>query len=230
VTATLSEQDAARLHECLSGDGVAVLPTDTVYGLACNPGSERAIGRMYELKGRPPVKPAAVMFFALDPALRALPELGPRTRAALGALLPGPVTLLLGNPRGRFPLASDPDGAAAGSAGPLLACAPGGMPFRVRSATLGVRVPLLEGPLGALSGVGVPAMQSSANLSGGPDPRRLQDVPAALREGADLVLDGGELPGTASTVIDLHDYEQTGTWRIVREGPLERPALERLLG
>jgi L-threonylcarbamoyladenylate synthase len=218
VTATLSEQDAARLRECLSGDGVAVLPTDTVYGLACNPGSERAIRRMYELKGRPPVKPAAVMFFALDPALRALPELGPRTRAALGALLPGPVTLLLGNPRGRFPLASDPDGAAAGSAGPL------------RSATLGVRVPLLEGPLGALSGVGVPALQSSANLSGGPDPRRLQDVPAALREGADLVLDGGDLPGTASTVIDLHEYEQTGSWRIVREGPLERPALERLLG
>ena len=218
MTATLSEQDAARLRECLSGDGVAVLPTDTVYGLACNPGSERAIRRMYELKGRPPVKPAAVMFFALDPALRALPELGPRTRAALGALLPGPVTLLLGNPRGRFPLASDPDGAAAGSAGPL------------RSATLGVRVPLLEGPLGALSGVGVPALQSSANLSGGPDPRRLQDVPAALREGADLVLDGGDLPGTASTVIDLHEYEQTGSWRIVREGPLERPALERLLG
>jgi L-threonylcarbamoyladenylate synthase len=215
---SLTAADATKLEACLAGDGVAVIPTDTVYGLTCNPDSAIAVRRVYALKQRPPVKPAAVMFFALDPALRALPELGPRARAALGALLPGPVTLLLGNPRGRFPLASDPDGATAGSAGPL------------RSATLGVRVPLLEGPLAALSGVGVPAMQSSANLSGGPDPRRLADVPAELRESADLVLDGGELPGTASTVIDLHDYEQTGTWQIVRKGPLERPALERLLG
>ncbi len=77
----------------------------------------------------------------------------------------------------------------------------------------------------------MPAAQSSANLSGGPDPRRLSDVPPHLREGADLVLDGGELPGAASTVIDLSGYEQTGTWRIVREGPLAAPlrAVARLV-
>jgi L-threonylcarbamoyladenylate synthase len=203
----LSAADAGRLEECLRGDGVAVLPTDTVYGLACNPDSEPAVRRLYELKRRPPRKPAAVMFFALEPALAALEDLGPRTRAALEALLPGPVTLLLPNPRGRFPLACGPD-----------------------PATLGLRVPLLEGPLAALTGMSLPALQSSANLSGGPDPRRLSDVEPHLREGADLVLDGGELPGTASTVIDLVEYEDTGTWRIVREGPLDAPAVERLLG
>jgi L-threonylcarbamoyladenylate synthase len=203
----LSAADAGRLEECLRGDGVAVLPTDTVYGLVCNPDSEPAVRRLYELKRRPPRKPAAVMFFALEPALAALEDLGPRTRAALEALLPGPVTLLLPNPRGRFPLACGPD-----------------------PATLGLRMPLLEGPLAALTGVSLPALQSSANLSGGPDPRRLSDVEPHLREGADLVLDGGELPGTASTVIDLVEYEDTGTWRIVREGPLDSAALERLLG
>jgi len=77
--------------------------------------------------------------------------------------------------------------------------------------------------------VRVPAAQSSANLTGGPDPRRLSDVPLQLREGADLLLDGGELPGTASTVIDLSEYEQTGAWRIVREGPLDRAQTQRLL-
>ncbi len=190
-----------RLEDCLAGDGVALIPTDTVYGLACNPESETALRRIYELKGRPVLKPAAVMFFAREPALESLSELGPRTRAALGALLPGSVTLLLENSNRRFPLACDPGG--------------GG------GALLGLRVPLLQGPLAALAGVALPAAQSSANFSGDADPRDLRSVPVELREGVDLVLDGGALPGVASTVIDLSEYEQSGRWRIVREGPLD---------
>jgi L-threonylcarbamoyladenylate synthase len=198
----LGLEDAKRLQECLAGDGVALIPTDTVYGLACNPESETALRRIYELKGRPPLKPAAVMFFALEPGLESLSDLGPRMRTALSALLPGPVTLLLENSSRRFPLACDPG--AGGGAG-----------------LLGLRVPLFQGPLAALVGVGVPAAQSSANFSGGADPRDLQSVPIELREGVDLVLDGGPLPGVASTVIDLSEYEQGGRWRIVREGPLD---------
>jgi L-threonylcarbamoyladenylate synthase len=214
---SLTPEDAARLEECLAGDGIAIVPTDTVYGLVCNPESEAAVRRIYELKRRPAARPAAVMFFALAPALCALPELGPRTHAALGALLPGPVTLLLANPRRRFPLACDPTGADLNDLDGS------------RAAPLGLRVPLLDGSPAALTCVSAPAMQSSANLSGDPDPRRLQDVPAELRDRADLVLDGGELPGAASTVIDLSEYEQSGNWRIVREGPLVRSVLERLL-
>jgi L-threonylcarbamoyladenylate synthase len=206
---TLTHEDGLRLEECLAGDGVAVIPTDTVYGLACNPESALALRRVYELKGRPPAKPAAVMLFSLEAALELLAELSPRTRSAIGSLLPGPVTLLLPNPEQRFPLACDP--------------------LEAGSALLGLRVPAFAGPLAVLAGVEAPAAQSSANLSGGPDPRRLQDVPIELREGADLVLDGGELPGSASTVIDLAEYEQSGRWRVVREGPLRRSALERLL-
>jgi L-threonylcarbamoyladenylate synthase len=206
---SLAAADVARLEECLDGDGVAVIPTDTVYGLACNPESETALRRIYELKRRPSRKPAAVMFFALEPALETLSDIGPRTRAALEALLPGPVTLLLPNPRKRYPAARDSAGEGVG--------------------LLGLRVPALDGPLAALARVRLPAIQSSANFSGGPDPCRLQDVPVELREGADLVLDGGELPGTASTVIDLSTYEQSVDWRIVREGPLGSAALKRLL-
>jgi L-threonylcarbamoyladenylate synthase len=207
---SLTREEAIHLEECLSGDGVALIPTDTVYGLACNPESASALRRVYELKRRPAVKPAAVMFFAREPALKSLGDLGPRTHAAILALLPGPVTLLLANPAGRFPLACEPSGAHSG--------------------LLGLRIPALDGPLGALAAVSVPAAQSSANLSGGPDPRSLGEVPAELRDGVDLVLDGGELPGAASTVIDLSEYEQTGRWRTVREGPLDRLVLERLLG
>jgi L-threonylcarbamoyladenylate synthase len=183
----MTSSDAATFEACIRAGGVAVFPSDTVYGLACDPDNAEAVARLYALKGRAPDKPAAVMFFALELALAALPELGPRTRALLERLLPGAVTLLLPNPRGRYPLAGE---------------------------TLGLRVPDLP----VLAGVRLPVLQSSANLAGGPDARRLDRVPNAIREGADLVLDGGELPGTPSTVVDLRGYEETGELAVVRAG------------
>jgi L-threonylcarbamoyladenylate synthase len=203
----LTPDDARRLEQCLAGGGVVVFPVDTVYGVGCDPDSQAAVERLYALKGRPAARPAAVMFFSLNAALAALPELGERERAAMNALLPGPVTLLLPNRLRRFPLACGPD-----------------------ANTLGVRVPLLAGPLAALRAVRVPVMQSSANISGETDARLLADVPPSLHEGAALVLDGGELPGTASTVVDLRGYEERGEWRVVREGPVGAEALERALG
>ena len=68
-----------------------------------------------------------------------------------------------------------------------------------------------------LAPVGRPVLQSSANLAGGPDARRFDEVPASIRAGADLVIDGGELPGTPSTVIDLREFE-AGEWAILRQG------------
>ncbi len=201
---SLAPADADAFESCIAGGGVAVFPADTVYGLACDPTSPAAVRRLYELKGRPPDKPAAVMFFALDTALAALPELGPRTRAAAEALLPGPLTLLLPNPAQRFPLACGPD-----------------------PDTLGLRVPKVQ----ALGNVTLPVLQSSANLAGEPDARTLDAVPHTIRAGADLVLDGGELPGTPSTVLDLRAYEDGGAWEVLRAGPLGRDGVAaRLAG
>ena len=133
------------------------------------------------------------MFFDAARALDALPELGARTRALLGRLLPGRRDAAAAQPRAaRFPLAcgADPGDARAARAGGR-ACSPGS-----RS----------------------PVLQSSANLRGGPDARRVADVPAAIRDGADLVVDAGELPGTPSTVIDLRGFEAAGEWEVVRPG------------
>jgi L-threonylcarbamoyladenylate synthase len=198
------KDDADRFEECIAAGGVAIFPADTVYGLACDPQRREAVERIYKLKGRPPERPAALMFFAVDFALDALPDLGPRERAAIEALLPGPLTLLLPNPRRRFPLAGGTD-------------------------SLGMRVPLLPERLAVLRTVKGPIMQSSANISGAPDARRLDDIPPAIRGAVDLVIDGGELPGTASTVLDLREYESSGRWRIVRAGPVERAEVERIL-
>ena len=193
----MTPEDVATFERCISVGGVALFPADTVYGLATEPDSREGFDRLYALKGRPPLRPSAVMFFQRDLALAALPELGARTRAAVERLLPGPVTLLVPNPAGRFPLACGPD------------------PTR-----LGVRVPALSGDLEPLAAARWPVLQSSANPSGGQDARRLADVDARIRAGVDLQLDGGELPGTPSTVIDLTAYDDGGDWSIVRQGAL----------
>jgi L-threonylcarbamoyladenylate synthase len=202
----LSEQDAQRLERCIAGGGVAVFPTDTVYGVCCDPENEQAAKRLYALKGRPASRPAAVMCFALEPALELLPELRFDERAALSALLPGPVTLLLGNPQRRF----------------APAC-------RIDPATVGLRVPQLPQRLRALGAITRPVMQSSANISGEPDARMLEQVPQSMRDGADLVLDGGKLPGTPSTVIDLRDYSAERRWHVLREGALARSVVRETL-
>ena len=66
--------DAADLERCLAAGGVALFPSDTVYGLAADPENRSAVERLYRLKGRPVSKPSAVMFFDLEAALAALPS------------------------------------------------------------------------------------------------------------------------------------------------------------
>jgi glycine hydroxymethyltransferase len=183
--------------------GIALFPADTVYGLACDAQNRIAVERLYGLKGRRMDKPSAVMFFDLELALAALDELGPRTIAALQRLLPGALTVLLPNPEARFPLACGAD--------------PG---------TLGLRVPVVP----ALAGVTWPVLATSANRAGDPDAPALEQVPASIRQAADLVIDGGELPGTASTVVDLRDYESANAWTIIRQGAVGEEEVAAALG
>ncbi|HEX8857454.1 MAG TPA: L-threonylcarbamoyladenylate synthase [Thermoleophilaceae bacterium] len=202
----MTPDDVRELERVLAAGGIALFPADTVYGLAVDPGSESAVARLYELKGRPPARPSAVMFFDRGAALEELGWLGPRTREAAEHLLPGPVTLVLPNPERRWPLACGPE------------------PERV-----GVRVPALEGALEPLRAATGPVLQSSANPSGGPDARRLADVDERIRAGVDIELDGGELPGTPSTVIDLSTYEAEGSFDVLREGVLPKARVVELL-
>jgi L-threonylcarbamoyladenylate synthase len=186
--------DAARraLERCVAGGGVAVFPADGLYGLACDPLDAGAIARIHRLKGRDDGKPAAVMYFSPLAMRELVAGLGPRTAAAVSALLPGPVTLVVANRDHRYPLACRED-----------------------VERLGVR--LLAGPL---AGVMCPIFQTSANLSGEPAPSRFEEVPEALVAGADLAIDGGELTGLPSTVVDVATIEEDGAWRILRQGAL----------
>ena len=198
----LGPEDVATFERCIAVGGVALFPADTVYGLATEPDSKEGFRRLNAMKGRVPDKPSAVMFFSLDLALDALPELGKRTRAALERLLPAPLTLILPNPERRYPLACGP-----------------------RADRLGLRVPDLP----QLAAVRRPVLQSSANLAGEADARRLADVDPAIRRSVDLQLDGGELEGTPSTVIDLSDFETGGGFTVVRAGAVPGAQVESAL-
>ena len=194
--------DREAFERCIAVGGVVLFGADTVYGLACDPEDRFAVERLYLLKRRSLGKPSAVMFFSLERALAAVPEIGERTRDAMARLLPGAVTVLVPNTAGRFALACGDD---------------------VR--TLGIRVPVVP----SLEGVRRPVLQSSANRAGGADPRTLEEVPVLFRAAVDLVIDAGSLPGTPSTVVDLRRYEVDGEWHVVREGAVGERALTEAL-
>lgn len=176
--------------EAIRGGRLVVVPTDTVYGLACDPRDESAVRRLYALKGRVEGQPTALVARDVDAVLEHLPELVGTEEAILRALLPGPYTFVVTNPRGRFPWLT------------------GG-----RAGAIGIRVPRMEEPGRALLDTVRAVAATSANLPGGPDPRVLADVPVEIRAGA-VVVDGGELPGTPSTVVDLTGPEPV----VLREG------------
>ncbi len=183
-----SARDVAAAIAAVQEGRVVVFPADTVYGLAATAGTPAGRDALYALKGRPAEQPTALMARSVDALLELVPELDERV---LRALLPGRYTLVLPNPAGRFPWLCG-----------------------TNTGALGVRVPELDGPGRALL-EGVDAVAAtSANLPGEPEPRALEEVPEELRRGAAAALDGGSVPGTASTVLDLTGDEP----RVLRDG------------
>jgi L-threonylcarbamoyladenylate synthase len=196
--------DAARLalERCVEEGGVAIFPADTLYGLACDPLNAAAVKRIDEIKGRDEGKSSAVMYFSPLAMRELISGLGSRTRDAIGALLPGPATLVVANPQRRYPLAcrEDPE-------------------------SLGIR--LIEGPL---TGVMTPILQTSANRSGVTPPTRFGEIDEGILGAVDLAIDAGELLGAPSTVVDVTQIDEKGGWTILREGALSSQEVERALG
>ncbi len=189
--------------EALRKGEPVVMPFDTVYGLAADPHREEPVQLLYKLKGRDVTEPSALVAWDFDYLLECVPELRGTTASLARLLLPGPVTLVLPNPARRFRWLTGTNPEA-----------------------IGVRVPAFDGP-GAkvLERVGAVAA-TSANHPGGRDPKRLDEVPEEIREGAGALVDGGELPGSPSTVIDLTGDKP----QILREGALAAEEALRRLG
>jgi len=169
-----------------------LIPTDTVYGLAADASSETAVRRLYRLKGRKEIQPTAVLYASLVQLLEDLSELPEGIVGVARALLPGAVTLVVPNPAARYRWVCGTEGA------------------------LGIRVPVLTSTVAEIVEAAGPVVATSANLPGEPDPRRIADVPRMLVDGVGAVVDGGEVPGLPSTVVDLTGSEPT----ILREGAM----------
>jgi len=164
---------------------LVVYPTETVYGLAADATDPEAVERAFEAKGRSPEKPVSMALPDADVAAD-YTDLSDRERAFCERFLPGPVTVLLER--------TDrvPDVLVAG---------------RDR---VGVRVPDHDLARDLARRVG-PVTATSANRSGEPSARRVEEIAPEVRERA-VVVDRGETPGTESTVVDV------STGEIVRRG------------
>jgi L-threonylcarbamoyladenylate synthase len=191
----------AALERCVGDGGVALFPADTLYGLGCDPLNSVAVERIHAIKGRGEEKPSAVLFFSPLAMRELIATLDSPTRDAVGALLPGPVTLVVRNPEHRYRLACRED------------------PER-----LGIR--LIEGPL---AGVGCALFQTSANRSAEPAPGRFEDIEPAILDAVDLAIDGGELGDEPSTVLDLTGLGAGEGWSLLRQGAMPEDELARRL-
>ena len=177
--------------EAIRAGKPVILPTDTVYGLVSSAYTSAATEKLYEVKGRTAQQPTALLAADLEMLFECVPELRGRAGVIARALLPGPYTLVLPNParRYRWITGADPH-------------------------TIGVRVPELpDAADSVLSQVGS-VVATSANLPGGPEPRRIEDIPAQILERVAAIVDAGELPGVPSTVIDFSGAEP----RVLRQG------------
>jgi len=168
-----------------------ILPTDTVYGLCSSAYSAAPTQKLYEVKGRDLRQPSALLAADMEMLFECLPELRGRAGVIARALLPGPYTLILPNPARRYRWVT------------------GDNPH-----TIGVRVPELPDAADRiLSDIGC-VVATSANLPGGVEPCRVEDIPPEILEQVAAVVDGGELPGIPSTILDFTGAEP----RVVREG------------
>jgi L-threonylcarbamoyladenylate synthase len=196
--------DLAPFADALEAGRSVVLPTDTVYGLACAAGLEEACDRTLGLKERGRSKPTSIIVGSLDRLFETvLPELDGRVALQLRRLLPGGVTVVVPNPAERFAWLCGAD------------------PSRI-----GVRVPvLLPSIAAALDRIGAIAA-TSANLAGEPDPITLADVPVAILARVAVAIDAGRAPaGRPSTVVDLTGRDPV----VLRQGAVPEAQIVALL-
>ncbi|MDD1702129.1 MAG: threonylcarbamoyl-AMP synthase [Methanoregula sp.] len=163
-----------RAVSVLSHDGLIVYPTDTLYGLGADAFSEEAILKVYEAKKRDLAKPISIAVSDAD-MLAAVTRLDVRMEEFIQKFLPGPVTVVV-------PARKTVPAILTGGTG-----------------VIGIRIPAHPIACQIIAQFDAPITATSANLSGGKDPQ----TPDECTVPRDLLVDGGKLPGTPSTVVDL---------------------------
>jgi L-threonylcarbamoyladenylate synthase len=189
--------------QMLRGGRLVALPTETVYGLGANAFDERAVGKIYAVKGRPSDNPMIVHVASLAMAAELMQSVPPHFNVLAEAFWPGPLTMVVRRH------AVVPDVVTAGLD------------------TVALRMPAHPLTLACIKRAGVPVAAPSANLSGRPSPTSAAMVWEELRGRIPLILDGGACRiGIESTVLDL----TRGTPVILRPGSITREDISRVIG
>lgn len=186
----------------IQGGGLCAVPTETVYGLAANGLDEAAVRRIYEVKGRPAVKPLSLMVAGAEAFGQYGADVPQSAYTLARAFWPGPLTIVV----------------KAAPCVPKLVLAGGD--------TVGLRCPQQEQTQALLRACGLPLAAPSANPSGAPSPKTAGEVLAYFDGRIDAVIDGGACGlGRESTIIDL-----TGEgYQILRAGALDEREIRHAL-
>lgn len=201
-TQVISGNDLSYAVEVIKRGGLVAVPTETVYGLAGNGLDADAVAKIYEVKGRPAIKPLSLLVPDLDVAATVCAEMPESARQLAEAFWPGPLTIVLPC-RGTVP-----DIVTAGGD------------------TIGVRCPDHPKTLEFLRLAGVPAAAPSANISDMPSPKSAEDVLAYFDGKIECVIDGGICTlGVESTIVLL----TVEPYKILRQGALPEEDIRRVL-
>ena len=196
--------DQSAIHDCvlaLASGGLVVIPTDTVYGIACGAFNAHAVSRIYELKGRSYDKPLPVLIPNADQLSLVAADIPTEAFRLIGGFWPGALTLVF-------------------KTAPLASVAAHGRP------TIAIRVPDHGVVRTLLDHAGVPIAATSANRSGEEAITQGEDAIAQFKGKVDVIVDGGPcVIGRASTVVDASRFP----FMVLREGAIPKKELERCL-
>ena len=188
--------------EIICAGGLVAVPTETVYGLAGNGMDEKAVEKIYEVKGRPAIKPLSLMVASPEEIGRYAVDVPEAAKALAEKFWPGPLTIVL---------KANPD-----------------IPEIVRAGgdTIGLRCPDHALTLQALREAGVPFAAPSANLSGALSAKTAGDVLKVFDGVIDAVIDGGACTlGRESTILDMSKKP----YRVLRQGALPEESISEAL-
>ena len=204
-TVVIKGSDLSYAVDTIMRGGVVAVPTETVYGLAANGLDANAVAKIYELKGRPAVKPLSLLVPGLDAAECFCALVPDSARLLAEAFWPGPLTIVL-------PSSDEvPDIVRAGGD------------------TIGIRCPNHLKTLALLNLLKVPLAAPSANISNRPSPKNVDDVLSYFDGKIDCIIDGGTCTfGTESTLVLLSS--EIGYYKVLRQGVLTEEDIMGVLG
>jgi L-threonylcarbamoyladenylate synthase len=181
--------------------GLLVLPTDTVYGIGCDPFNAGAVDALFKAKARGRELPIAVLVYSWRQAIGLVEEVTEQAKALIAEFWPGPLTIVLRESPGI------------------------GWDLGYSRGTVAVRMPKHDFALALIERTG-PLAVTSANRSGVPTPSTVGGIVEQLGDHVDVFFDEGPASGgTASTVVDLSGTRP----HIVREGALPASEIKRVL-